>query len=401
MRQHPPSDLRARTRAQIACGQDATAHELLPIRLRLADGRVLEEPLAAWRHRSLQLGLLHSATAGLIEVNHGRREPGGRTRWNARGRPDRPRPDVYWPGGAAGVSGWLEDILAKVASVARLDRWEVAVAPAVRNEPYGSKSAVVHTRCLWLDIDEPRYLPRLHAFLERFPAHLRVESAGSGGEHAYWLLERPIPALHTEPDSGRQVEWIERAHRRLMEEIGVRMEIDGRSVLCGVDLKCKDRSRVMRLAGTVNWKSGRHARIIEADFHRAPYRFEDLILPLPDPPEHHTRWRRPARCDTGAYRSEDPYKQIEAVDYFRALTGQEPDSSGNLRCPSPWHEDRNPSCHVTGENPFMWQCQGCDAGGSIYDLASILKGGPIRDGLRGEAFRAARIAVVAAFGERR
>ena len=46
----------------------------------------------------------------------------------------------------------------------------------------------------------------------------------------------------------------------------------------------------MRLGGTVNSKSGRYARILEADFQLAPYPIEHLVGDLPDP--HH-----PARHD--------------------------------------------------------------------------------------------------------
>ena len=33
---------------------------------------------------------------------------------------------------------------------------------------------------------------------------------------------------------------------------------------CVADVACKERARVMRLAGTVNYKTGQHARIVEA-----------------------------------------------------------------------------------------------------------------------------------------
>ena len=49
------------------------------------------------------------------------------------------------------------------------------------------------------------------------------------------------------------------------------------------DLACKERSRVMRLAGTVNYKTGQHARIVEADFRLPAYRIDELVGDLPDP----------------------------------------------------------------------------------------------------------------------
>jgi hypothetical protein len=43
-----------------------------------------------------------------------------------------------------------------------------------------------------------------------------------------------------------------------------------------------------------------------------------------------------------------------------------------------------------------WWCYGCARGGRIYDLASLLAGGPWGPALRDDAFRAARELVAAA-----
>jgi hypothetical protein len=45
-----------------------------------------------------------------------------------------------------------------------------------------------------------------------------------------------------------------------------------------------------------------------------------------------------------------------------------------------------------------WCCFGCQRGGRIYDLASLLAGGAWGRDLRGEAFRSARELVAAALG---
>ena len=48
----------------------------------------------------------------------------------------------------------------------------------------------------------------------------------------------------------------------------------------------------------------------------------------------------------------------------------------------------------------MGQCQSCEAAGSIYDLASLVLGGPYgRRRLHGEAFKTARKLVIDTFGE--
>jgi hypothetical protein len=60
---------------------------------------------------------------------------------------------------------------------------------------------------------------------------------------------------------------------------------------------------------------------------------------------------------------------IEAVDYVFRLTGAEPNRAGYVHCPLPDHEERTPSfsCRET-----RWRCYGCQARGSIYELAGIL-----------------------------
>jgi hypothetical protein len=47
----------------------------------------------------------------------------------------------------------------------------------------------------------------------------------------------------------------------------------------------------------------------------------------------------------------------------------------------------------------VWHCHACGAGGTIYDLASAVLGGPTGHELRGEAFKRARAYVVDVLGE--
>jgi len=150
----------------------------------------------------------------------------------------------------------------------------------------------------------------------------------------------------------------------------------------------------MRLAGTVNGKTGNCARIMWADFALPGWPLRALIGDLPDPPNP-----RPARRRAGATVShEDPYKRIAPVDYFRRLAGIEVPRSGLVSCPSPAHEDATPSCHVGRDAGEGWCCHGCGAAGAIYDLASVRLGGPTGRWLRGEQFRVARDHVHDAFG---
>jgi hypothetical protein len=155
---------------------------------------------------------------------------------------------------------------------------------------------------------------------------------------------------------------------------------------------------VMRLAGTVNYKTGQYARIVEADLQLPAYRIEDLIGDLPDPPPAASAPRTP-----GASRHRDPYKQIAPPEYFARLAGITVPRRGLVSCRAAGHDDRHPSCSVGAEPSSGWCCHSgaCGARGAIYDLASVLDGGPWGRELRGSAFTRARARVREAFGELR
>ena len=261
----------------------------------------------------------------------------------------------------------------------------------MRSQARGEKHAVAHTRALWVDIDQPGQLHHLWALLAERPCHLLVESGG-GGAHAYWLLDKPLPATDEDQPSGLPPDPIERAHARIIHRLGV--DQHGRPNVA--DVACKDRSRLMRLSGSVNGKTGRHARILEADFQLAPYPIEQLVGDLPDPTPPATTRRHGRRVE-----HQDPYKRISPPEYFEQLAGIEVPRGGLVRCPAPWHEDQHPSCSVGTDSTTGWKCHGgsCGAGGAIYDLASVLLGGPWGRELRGEQFKHARAYVADVFGE--
>ncbi len=262
--------------------------------------------------------------------------------------------------------------------------------PAARSAPRGDKHAVCASRWLWVDVDQPGQLHALWAFLAERPCHVLVESGGSGGVHAYWRLEQPLAATRVVEPTGELVEPIERANLRIIHRLGI-----GEGGKPNVaDPVCAERSRVMRLAGGVNGKTGAHARIIEADLALAPYPIGQLVGDLPDPAPA-TSMRRRAE---GA--SRDPYKRISPPEYFEKLAGIVVPRDGLVSCPAPGHQDRNPSCSVGTSPDQGWCCHsgGCGARGAIYDLASVLLGGPWGHELRGEAFRRARAYVADVFG---
>jgi hypothetical protein len=257
-------------------------------------------------------------------------------------------------------------------------REEAFVGVAVRTEPRGSKDAVSEARWLWVDVDRPDRLEALWEFLAERPCHLLVESAGSGGVHAYWALDRGLPARFGDREP------IEQANLRIIHALGEDV----------ADPQCKERSRVLRLAGTINYKTGRYARIIEANLALSQYDPGRLVGDLSDPPAH------PAPSPVVSRRegeSDDPYKRIPAAVYFPLLAGiKVPPRGGLVRCPV--HDDEHPSCSVSPSEP-VFHCHACGASGTAYDLASAVLGGPTGPELRGEAFKRARAYVVEVFGE--
>ena len=215
---------------------------------------------------------------------------------------------------------------------------ELFIAPAVRSHARGEKHAVAHTRALWVDIDQPGQLHHLWALLAEKPCHLLVESGG-GGAHAYWLLDKPLPATDQNQPAGLRADPIERAHARIIHRLGV----DGHGRPNVADpAPAKIRSRLMRLGGSVNGKTGRPARILEADFQLAPYAIEQLVGDLPDPtPPGSTRRHRAESRAPGPVQADQPARVLRA-------TRRDPGTArrAGLAAPPPWHEDQHPSCSV-------------------------------------------------------
>jgi hypothetical protein len=265
----------------------------------------------------------------------------------------------------------------------------------VRRSRGAAKTHVDHTHWLWIDVDGRGGLPVVRRLLRHKSPHIVVESAGSGGVHCYWRLRAPLRA-HTEANgeggdgpgwltSGATSETIERAHERLIYALGYEWR-NGRPVPTIADHACKDRSRVMRVAGTVNGKTGKYARIMWADLALPPWPLRALIGDLPDPPKP----RAPRRRACAPVSHDDPYKRIAPAEYFHRLARIEVPQHGLVSCPNPAHDDATPSCHVGNDASEGWCCHGCGAAGAIYDLASVLLGGPTGQWLRGEPFRRAR-----------
>jgi hypothetical protein len=155
----------------------------------------------------------------------------------------------------------------------------------------------------------------------------------------------------------------------------------------------------MRLAGTTNHKNGRPAHLLQADLALEPYTIHALVGDLPDPQPPAS----PPRARSREPGAGDPYKQIAPPEYFRRLAHiTVPAHGGLVRCPAPGHTDTHPSCNVGATPEQGWCCHSasCGARGAIYDLASVLHGGPWGTQLRGDAFARARARVTHTFGAR-
>jgi hypothetical protein len=335
----------------------------LPSRVRLADGRVFDGTLPPERHRSIHLGMLHDGhEGGYVEITPGTRPPDGKLALDRRPRREHflPRGGADWLGRALEhIAAILEGRYPSAEPALRFDppREEVFVGVTARTARRGRKAHVAESHFLWVDIDEPEELPRLWELHAQRPAHLIVFSGGSGGAHAYWRLAAPLPARTIDEGTGATVEWIERANQRLIHHLGRWITVPGddgkpKQKFIGADRACADRSRVMRLAGTVNHKTGEHARIAWADLQSPGYDVARLVGDLPDMPHS----KASGRIERRWVSHDDPYKRIPPAEYFERLAGIEVSRNGLVSCPSPHHPDREPSCKVGSDATQGWYC---------------------------------------------
>ena len=238
---------------------------------------------------------------------------------------------------------------------------------------------------------------RCGRFLAERPCHLLIESGGSGGVHAYWQLAEPLPATRPDSRSGEQVvEPIERAHLRIIHALGV--DADGQA----------ERRRPALRGALARDAPGRHDQLQDRRGTRGSSR--------PTSRSRRTRsTSSSATCPTPRRRRPPRARAATASTTTTRTSGsRRPSTSsgspasrvprgGLVCCPVPGHDDPHPSCSVGADARagLVLPCSArCGARGAIYDLASVLHGGPWGRELRGEAFERARARVVAVFGER-
>jgi CHC2 zinc finger/RepB DNA-primase from phage plasmid len=254
-----------------------------------------------------------------------------------------------------------------VDAVAGLARWtDVFVGVVPRRRRGGRREDLVErASVVWVDCDSDESVAALAAFRPR-PA-IQVASGSGRNRHAYWVSRDAVG-----------LDMVEQINRRLALELGAYA-------------RCSDAARILRPAGSTNWKSGRPAavRLIALDEqHSLDVAELDRRLPaLPAAPEAADRRRWSPRAA-----GEDRLLAVSPRVYVERLMGAPVGRSGKVRCP--FHEDHTPSLHVYEDPQRGWYCFGCGRGGSIYDFAALLLG----RGTRGEAFIELRRELAAIIG---
>ena len=103
--------------------------------------------------------------------------------------------------------------------------------------------------------------------------------------------------------------------------------------------------------------------------------------PAPRPPRTSSTTRtsrRPSSSDSTSAATVDRLREIPADVYVERLIGEPIGRSRKITCP--FHGDgqeRTPSFHVYRDDRG-WYCHGCQSGGDIFTLASLLTGTPDR-----------------------
>lgn len=241
-------------------------------------------------------------------------------------------------------------------------RTDFYVGCAPRTHRHGGAEAVPFVFSLWADLDGPEAVAALDTFA---PAPTIVIASGSGeNRHAWWQLDRPLPA-----DQGR------RALRRLAHALRA-------------DMRSTDPARILRPPGTRNFKTDPPGVVECVRLDVTAHDPDAVVGALPDPPDGRARHDRVSAPVRPLSAVPDPLADIAPPVYVRALTGLEPDRDGKVRCPLPGHEDGTPSCQVYPDADRGWWCFGCERGGGVYQLAALLAG--YRLPLRGADFIAVR-----------
>jgi hypothetical protein len=196
-----------------------------------------------------------------------------------------------------------------VDAVAGLARWtDVFVGAMPRRRRGGRRDDLVeHGSVVWVDCDGDESVEALAAFRPQ-PA-VQVASGSHQNRHAYWVLREPVGLDVVEP-----------LNRRLALELGA-------------DARCSDAARILRPAGSANWKSGRPRAVRLIALEQRSVDVAELDRRLPALPADVTvRSRRSSRLA-----GEDRLLAVSPRVYVKRLLGVPVGRDGKVRCP--FHED--------------------------------------------------------------
>ena len=221
--------------------------------------------------------------------------------------------------------------------VALSARTDVYVGVLPRRRRGGGRGDVIgRGGVLWADCDTGESVDALRAFR---PLPAMVVASSEENRHAYWFLTEPV-----------SLDLIEATNRRI-------------AVALGADVRCSDRARILRPAGSVNRKRSvavavrllrlaAAERVSVAELDRTLPREPAPLEPVGRPPRH----RR--------FVLSDPLEAIPPPVYVEQLTGQRVGRSGKIRCP---FHDLSVGRAVVG-----WVLPAC----SLVDASLTDHGGP-------------------------
>lgn len=249
----------------------------------------------------------------------------------------------------------LERAAATIHGHAR--RADTYVGVLLRDGRAGGKEYVNRSHLVWIEIDAPDSAQRLAA--APHPPTMVVTSGTPGHLHVYWTLTEHVGTAA-----------VESANCRLAH-------------LLGGDPACTDSARLLRPAGTLNYKHTPPAAVQLVVYRpELVYPLDALVDGLHDPADDQPERAPVTVRSLDAYREaaaagQDIYRYLRAIstaEYVSVLVGRTPDREHKICCP--FHDERTPSFHCYADG--TWYCYGCRAGGSVFDFASRLWGLPTR-----------------------
>jgi hypothetical protein len=147
----------------------------------------------------------------------------------------------------------IDRAVSAILNVSQIGDTFIGAAPRVSDG--GTARDVEHSWAVWADLDDAEALERVNEFT---PAPSMIITTGSGGGHAWWQLNRPLPGP-----------WAQRANRRLAKALGG-------------DLAATDPARVLRPAGTRNYKHEPPRPVLCVHLELYAYTADQIVGRLPD-----------------------------------------------------------------------------------------------------------------------